>query len=266
MRRLQVAAAQLPPPWDSDDTVFHTENAVIMLDGATAFVPVSVTPSTYAETLGRELHAHLTCRPVAELRGVLAAAIETTAHRLTLTPGASPSSTVAIVRRIDDVVDILILGDILVVTPDATFTDDRLDQLGLTPRHQYRERLARGHGYDETHRQLLRDLQRQQAARRNRHDGYWIAEADPGAARHALCYQLPVRQVPWAVLATDGAYKPMQHLELADWPQIATMTQHELHALLFQCHRWEADSDPEGQKLPRAKIHDDKTIATVTTP
>jgi hypothetical protein len=36
-----------------------------------------------------------------------------------------------------------------------------------------------------------------------------------------------------------------------------------LAALLGSADRWEAETDPDGQVLPRAKRHDDKTIAAV---
>lgn len=31
--------------------------------------------------------------------------------------------------------------------------------------------------------------------------------------------------------------------------------------MLQRCQTWETDEDPDGQKLPRAKRHDDKSIA-----
>lgn len=41
------------------------------------------------------------------------------------------------------------------------------------------------------------------------------------------------------------------------------MTSTGLHDLLVACHRWETVEDPDGRKLPRAKHHEDKTIASV---
>jgi hypothetical protein len=52
-------------------------------------------------------------------------------------------------------------------------------------RAQYRVRLASGVGCDQAHKRLLQELQREQRQRRNQPSGYWIAQADLAAARHA---------------------------------------------------------------------------------
>lgn len=96
---------------DSDDKVFTTPDAVIMLDGASAFVPVPVPASTYADQLGRHLQDTLATQPDADLPTALAEAISNTTRTLDLHEGHSPSSTVTIVRRSGDVLELLILGD-----------------------------------------------------------------------------------------------------------------------------------------------------------
>jgi hypothetical protein len=260
---MRVTTAQLPPIQDSDDKIFTTRHAVIMLDGASAFVPVPVPANTYADRLGKHLRDSLQAWPDADLRATLAGAIHTTARQLNLTPGQSPSSTVTITRELDDHLDLLVLGDNLVVLPDDTITDERMDQLDLAPRRKYQERLAAGAGYDDEHRAILRELQTQQAERRNREGGYWIAEADPNAACHAITTQRPISETPWAVLATDGAYNTMQHLGLTDWPALSQADADQLARQLDHCQRWEASTDPQAHELPRAKRHDDKALAVV---
>ncbi len=259
---INVAAAQFPPRDASDDKIFTTRTAVIMLDGASAHTPVPVSPSTYADTLGRHLRDHLDRDPEADLADVLADAITGTTARLELVAGASPSSTVTILRRRGDHIDILMLGDNLLVLPDQTITDPRLDNLDIPEHRHYRQRLAAGTGFDDTHRDLLAALQRRQAACRNTLGGYWIAETDPAAAYHAIHTTVHIEQNPWAVLATDGAYKPMRHLGIADWVDIGTRRSAELKGILIRCHSWEHDIDPDARILPRAKRHDDKTLVT----
>jgi hypothetical protein len=258
---MKVVAAQLPGPEHSDDRLFVTDHAVVMLDGASAFVPVPVPAFVHAETLGRYVCDGLDGNPGRELPELLSAAIHHTARDLSLTPGKSPSSTITIVREIGDRIDILVLGDNLVVLPDQRIIDDRLGRLDIAPRRRYRERLAAGSGYNDEHRALLTDLQTQQALRRNRPDGYWIAEADPEAAFHAITTTLPRATTPWAVLATDGAYKTMRYLGLGQWNALAIGGEDALNALLQRCRTWEAQTDPSGQRFPRAKQHDDKTLA-----
>ncbi|MGH3908593.1 MAG: hypothetical protein ACRDTE_31070 [Pseudonocardiaceae bacterium] len=261
---MRVAAAQVPGVDDSDDRIFTTANATIMLDGASAFVPVQVSAATYAEHLGQVLRAQLTAQPSAELPDVLATAIETTVRSLDLSPGQSPSSTVAIARAHGGQVDLLTLGDTQIVIPRETISDARQATIAIAQRQKYRTRLASGAGYDDDHRALLRDLQTEQAQQRNRDGGYWIAEARPDAAHHAITTQRPIAAAPWAILATDGAYTLMEHLGLADWPQLARANSAHLATILRHCHDWEDQTDPSGNQLPRAKRHDDKSLAAVT--
>lgn len=131
--------------------------------------------------------------------------------------------------------------------------------VGRQFREQYRGRFAEGHGYDQEHRHSLQELQREQARHRNRPGGLWIAEADPQAADHALVTQYPVDTVPWTVLATDGVYKIMTHLGLADWAIVCQNIRQDLTDILERCPTWEATEDLDGHKLPRARRRDDKS-------
>ncbi|NKQ55378.1 hypothetical protein HFP15_21050 [Amycolatopsis sp. K13G38] len=264
---MRVTTAQLPPMEESADKIFVTPHAVIMLDGASAFVPVPVPASDYADHLGRLLANALTtdptADPTADLPDILAEAIRSTASHFDLRAGESPSSTVTIARERDDYLDLLVLGDNTVILPGGEIlTDDRMDRLNLEPRRKYRERLAAGHGYDDEHRALLRELQTQQAELRNREDGYWIAEADQDAAQHSITLTRDRRSTAWAVLTTDGAYNTMDRVGLTDWSGYASADTSRLGDLLQQCHEWERVRDPSARFLPRAKQHDDKAIAT----
>lgn len=258
-----TASALLPSMDASDDKVFTTPNAVVVLDGASAFHPVPVPASTYADQLGRTVRDQLTEAPEQDLRDVLASAIQRTATELDLTPGDSPSSTVAIVRQRDAEVDTLVLGDSVIVLPDGVLTDERMDRLNMPERREYRQRLARGTGYDDEHKQLLRALQEHQARYRNRDGGYWIAEANPEAAYQAWTTIRALQRAPWAVLATDGIYNTAEHLGHEPWEAIADYNEEQLTELLNACQRWETETDPNGIDLPRSKRHDDKAIAAV---
>lgn len=260
---MRVAVAQHPEPPAGDDRAFVTDNAVIVLDGASAFTARDVPASTYADHLGTTL-AGLVDGCEEPLTALLAQAIETTAAALDLTPGGrAPSSTVAVVRRREDAsVDVLVLGDSEVVIPREILRDDRLAPLASAERTAYRTRLKNGHGYDDEHRRILAALQAEQLRHRNVPGGYWIAEADAAAAEHALVRHLSPDEAPWCVLATDGAYKPIEYLGLDDWPIVAAASPERLHALLRRCQDWES-TDERGQQLPRAKRHDDKTLAAI---
>lgn len=260
---MQVAAAQVPPFQDSEDKIYVTRDTIIMLDGASAFTQAGISTSNYAECLGQNLCNILDGELGVSLQAGLAAAIDQTSRELRLSRGRSPSSTVTVVRRVGDVVEFLLLGDNLIAFPDVTVSDDRIARVGIEERQEYQRRLTSGTGYDRTHRAAMRELQRRQAASRNQEGGYWIAEADPSAADHAIVGRRSLAQSPWAVLATDGAYKTMAHLGLDDWNVVRDANRDELTGILHQCQQWEAISDPDGRELPRAKRHDDKSLATI---
>ncbi|WP_228685025.1 hypothetical protein [Amycolatopsis thermoflava] len=247
---------------ESADKIFVTPHAVILLDGASAFVPVPVPASAYADYLGRFLADALTADPAADLQEILAEGIKATAAHYDLRAGESPSSTVTIARERDEHLDLLLLGDNTVILPGGEIlTDDRIDRLDLEPRRKYRERLAAGHGFDDEHKALLRALQTQQAQFRNQTGGYWIAEANPTAALYAILARLPAERTSWAVLASDGAFNTMAHLGLTAWSDYVQARPNQLAGLLRTCQHWEAEDDSRACQLPRAKLHDDKALA-----
>ena len=266
---VRITAAQLPEPPHGADRVVVTGNAVMVLDGASAFEPADVPPGEYASRLGAAIAAALAVAPEAPLPSVLGEAITATAAELGLAGDAGcPSSTVAMARLADGALDLLALGDSYIFygtgPGTGTLTDDRLAGLHLPQQRQYRERLAAGGGYGDAHRDLLRALQRGQRLRRNRPGGYWIAAADPAAASHALAITLPATAETWAVLATDGVVNTARHLGLDDWPALARSGPADLARLLRHCQDWEQHTDPDGRRFPRSKRHDDKAVASLT--
>ncbi|MBN9109618.1 MAG: hypothetical protein J0I34_12620 [Pseudonocardia sp.] len=239
---------------------------VVLLDGASAFEPVDVHPATYARTLGTSITALLHGQPDIPIADAVAEAIRRTTASLNLRAGASPSSTVAILRTNDDVVDFYVLGDSTihygVGEQTHQLVDDRIEQVAQQERDNYIRRLRAGYGYDDAHRSALADLQGAQRSDRNVEGGYWIAETEPAAAYRGLTRSFKSCRVGWAVLATDGAADVIDHLGLG-WAAVAGYKRAELNRLLGQLHAWEAGSDPYGCALPRAKRHDDKTIVAI---
>ncbi len=73
-----------------------------------------------------------------------------------------------------------------IALPGHTRTGDRLSRVGQAARARCREHLRAGHGYGAGLRRMLEALQVEQAKYRNQPGWYWIAEADPDAAEHAL--------------------------------------------------------------------------------
>lgn len=264
---MKAHVAQLAGGTDNADRAFTADHFAIVLDGATAFLPVDVDPGTYAGTLGEAIANQLDDDPAADLPAVVGAAIAHATARLDLTPGRSPSSTVAILRTGDDAVaDLYVLGDSPIKygtgTHTASLTDDRLSRVATNERHHYVSRLRAGHGFDEQHRAALVALQRAKRDACNRPGGYWIAEANPDAADHGITRQIPATAITWAVLASDGAADLIDHTG-QPWPDIARADTDQLADLLAQLDEWETTTDPDGRALPRAKRHDDKTLVAI---
>lgn len=263
---MKVATAQLAGDGRNADRVFVTDNAVIVLDGASAHEPVDLDPGDYAQALGEVVADQLDQDPTIPIADAVATAIRTVTRRFDLAAGRSPSSTVAILRIRDTAADLYVLGDSPIHYGTDTTTrrlfDDRMSNIGTAERHAYAAALRAGHGFDEQHRQVLAELQRVERCHRNRESGYWIAETDPAAAYHALTQRLGPDAISWAVLVTDGAGDPLAYLGL-EWARLANVGDNALSALLSEVASWETLEDPKGMRLPRAKKHDDKTIAVV---
>lgn len=265
---MKVNAAQLPGPSSSKDRVFTTATAVIVLDGATDFATGELDAARYVDALGRKIVSQLQSDEHADLPEAVAEAIGAVAHRFGLRCGYSPSSTVTILRVRDEHADLFVLGDspLFYGTADSShvLVDTRLADLDLPESRDYQDRLRAGAGYDDEHRRLLRKLQEHERNWRNIDGGYWIAEADPTSAYRAITTTLGVHDLSWAVLATDGIANPLTHLGQADWAYIAATPGRELSRLLTSAQQWEREADPLGRDFPRAKRHDDKTIAAVS--
>jgi hypothetical protein len=238
-----------------------TGSALVVLDGATAVEPGTPPADAYVTELSAALSA--TLANGADTRQALRESITYVARRLDLSAGTGPSSTVLLVQISGGVAELAVLGDSTAVIGlrdgrTDRVTDDRITRVAPDLRRRYRERLRAGHGFDETHAALLREIQQAERAARNRPGGFWVAEADPDAAEHAAVRRYPADHIAWCVLATDGAQRPYDYRQ-GDWSALRADV-HPLRRCLDQLHEWEAHCDPDGRLLPRSKRHDDKTL------
>jgi serine/threonine protein phosphatase PrpC len=263
---MTVYSATLAGGTNNQDRYVVGDDFAAVLDGATSVAgDRSHDPGWYAEQLARAI-ADEVPRGVS-LADAVAAAIRTVRDAHGLTPKSTPTSTIAIARWSADIVETYVLGDsyAVVLHPDGTETvhsDDRLDAVAVKERTAYRDRLAAGHGYDEGHRGLLLELQAEQARRCNRSGGYWIAGAEPDAAHHGITTAEERSGVSALVLASDGV-DPMRHPEATSWRSLyREAIERGPEHLLDRIHEAEAD-DADGQRWPRSKPHDDKTLVLV---
>ncbi|MBW4715781.1 protein phosphatase 2C domain-containing protein [Saccharothrix obliqua] len=240
--RAGVGADGRPRP--TEDRVVVLPNAVVLLDGATSPTPRVRDGGWHSARLAAELTP-----PDGDLDGdladELAAAIKRLADAHGLTPGDSPSSTVAIARWTDEAVDVLVLAD----SPVAVFGE---------------------HGVDVVADDRLRDL-RGKVSRvtdwRNREGGFWVAEADPAAAYRAVRRTWRRDAVHAIVLATDGVACGVDDYGLfADWQEVLDVTSANGPESVLDAIREAERGDVDHRRWPRSKTHDDQALAVVRFP
>ncbi|TNC28511.1 protein phosphatase 2C domain-containing protein [Amycolatopsis alkalitolerans] len=233
-------------PRPSEDHVVILENAVVLLDGATAPAPGLPPGGWYAGLLAAELADALRAKPEEDLRALLSGAIAAVAAAHDLHPGASPSSTVAMLRWTTSRIDGLVLADSPVVAfgPAGAdpLTDDRLARL---------RRSGRLNTTAEVH------------ALRNRPGGFWVAEATPAAASRARCRSWPRGSLDAVLLASDGVSVGVDDYGLFDWPQVLTAARERGLSSVLEAVRAAERTDPRGKRWPRAKVHDDQALVLV---
>ncbi|MEV4148588.1 protein phosphatase 2C domain-containing protein [Amycolatopsis sp. NPDC049691] len=242
--RAGVGADGHPRP--TEDHVVVLDNAVLVLDGATSSDPSQPPGGWYAERLARRLADDLRAAPEADLTDTLTSAIAAVTTENALRPQQSPSSTVAAVRWLDDRVDALVLADSPVVGFGGfgvdVVSDDRLARL-------------RRRGMLQTGADVRR--------RRNAHDGFWVAEADPGAAAHAVRRSWPRNDVEAVLLASDGVSIGVDQYELFDWREVLAITRADGPDAVLDAVRTAEKQDPDGARWPRPKRHDDQALVLV---
>ncbi|MFD9893946.1 hypothetical protein ACFWY9_31755 [Amycolatopsis sp. NPDC059027] len=233
----------------TEDHVVVLDNAVLLLDGATSPHPDLPPGGWYAGLLADRLAAGLHAEPDADLADVLAASIADVAAEHGLRPGNAPSSTVAMLRWQPDEVEALVLADSPIVafgrfgsTKLDVVSDDRLVALR-----------------DGGKLQTGADVRR----RRNADDGFWVAEADPGAAAKAVRRTWPRSAVDVALLASDGVAIGVDEYHLFDWPEALGLARANGPDAVLDAVRTAEKQDPDGTRWPRAKRHDDQALVVV---
>ncbi|KOX13738.1 hypothetical protein ADK67_43825 [Saccharothrix sp. NRRL B-16348] len=237
--RAGVGRDGLPRP--TEDRIVRLPNAVVLLDGATSPTPRERDGGWHSRHLAAEL-TRLDLADDHDLADYLARAIARLAAENGLTPGNSPSSTVAVTRWTDTAVDVLVLAD----SPVVVFTDTGAEVVA-------------------DHR--LRDL-RGQVDRitdwRNREDGWWVAEAEPAAAHRAVRARWPRDRVRAVLMATDGVSCGVDDYGLfADWRAVLDITSEKGPEAVLDEIRAAEEGDADRTKWPRPKVHDDQALAVI---
>lgn len=243
--------------------MFTTGNAVIVLDGASQPEPTPRDGGWLADAVGSRLHLGLTAAPDADLGHLLERSIGDVVAEHGLIPGRGPSATVAMVRWLDETLDVLVLGDspVVLLTADrgvVEIRDDRLAAVAIAERAALRRAAP---GKDRT--LAWAALVEAQRRLRNTPAGYWIVEALPGAARQAVRATFDPASVSAVLAMTDGVANGVHRYGVpSDWMSAVRIAAADPAALVDLVHETEA-GDPTCARWPRSKPHDDKALAVV---
>lgn len=220
----------------------------------------------YAQQLGAGALAALVGRPdlllTEGLYEALAAVAASHADTCDLSDPGTPCAAVGILRLGTDTVDTLALSDVTVMVendhgPHIT-CDLRIEEIsGTEP-----EAVAGLLFNTPEHKAALTALVSNQTRTRNRPDGWWVAAADPEAARHAVANSYPRSAVRRLAIFSDGATRPVDQMGLYRWPEYLDLLDKVGPAGLIAHVREIETADPEGATHPRTKRHDDATLAS----
>lgn len=262
-RVIRVRTAERPGGTEpSEDRVFLTPNAAIVLDGASQPEATDHNGGWLAENLGQRIYASLIRDPDVNLTKVVTDAIAAVAAKHSLVPGTSPSSTIAIARWNNSTLETYVLGDspVIALTTTGQIHQVRDDRITSTSSEVNDSSLS-GFRFDD--RDVWQALVNDQRHRRNQPHGYWIAEADPTAAAHAFTDRWQLAELSAVLLMTDGVSRGIdQYQQPADWHTAFTRASTDPTALLDTVQAAEL-SDPYGHRWQRSKAHDDKTAVLI---
>ncbi|MFC8661915.1 protein phosphatase 2C domain-containing protein [Streptomyces sp. NPDC057199] len=262
----------------SEDRIFQAPGVVIVLDGVSTVSDDEPRGGWYAHTLGDHLTAGLAAAPNADLRHLLEQAISAIVREYGLVAGSSPAATVSIVRRRGEEIDALVLADspVFARTNGGGFDqvrDNRLAQLvaGRPEYAEYQSWLRAGRGFKAPeHRALLQKLRTHQLRHLNNDapGGYWVAEAVPEAARHAVVRTWPTADIAEILVMTDGVSAAVEEYGLyPSWGHLARVCRTDgPDQAVRAIHDLETEEDPDGRRWPRYKVSDDKALAHLQFP
>jgi len=250
---------------ENEDWYSVSPQLFVVLDGATARTNTGCAHgvSWYAAHLGTAL-SESAPNPSTPLTDALAAGIARVAGlhpACDLSHEGTPSAAVAMVRPTGGWADYLVLGDVSVVFDRGgdivVISDDRVSQTAVAER---RAADAYPIGSPEKNDAMVR-MKHAELAMRNRDGGYWIAAAEPAAARHARVGRVALSEVGRFAVLTDGATRVVSQFAKLSWCELLDLAETESPAAVLRAVRALESSDPLGLRWPRNKRSDDATMA-----
>lgn len=251
----------------NEDFVGAFGDCAVLLDGSggPSELPSGCKHGTpwFVRQLGARLLAGMETEPSAFLPNILSEAIAEVAglHGKTcdLDAPGTPAAIVVMARAAGDWFEWLVLGDSTIVMDAGgkvtAISDRRIDDVARAEREAM-EALPVGTPEHQAARIRFVNLQRQL---RNTADGYWIASADPEAAREALTGRIPLADVRRVALVSDGVSRFVE-FDLGSWAEMLGLLDVWGPPSLIARIREAEGADPAGRRWPRAKSRDDVAV------
>lgn len=270
----KVTSAPASAESENQDQTMVSSRAAVVVDGAgiPKFLRTGCSHSVawYARMIATTFHGFL-LKPGLPLRAALGKAIAEVAsrHRDTCNLAAgSPSAAVAAWRIRESHLEYLVLGDCSVLLRDhmghcGEVTDRRLDAL-VEPQVNARQRDLTDE--KDLASELLAARRAAVEAGRNMPGGFWCAQHDPDAARHALTGRRALSKLGGVVLATDGATRGLHLLRVHELDRLAACAVDGAHTTVLREIR-AAEHDARAALTARGvKVHDDATLVSLRLP
>ncbi|WP_125775345.1 protein phosphatase 2C domain-containing protein [Antribacter gilvus] len=261
--RTTIASVPGSTETPNEDATQTGSDLLVLLDGATARTASGCIHGVawYAQHLAAGIAERIAIGPTAALAAAIAQTSDLHRDTCDLTHPGTPSAAVAIVHVTEDTLKYLVLGDVTIVIASPgglqVVSDQRISQSAPSERATADAMPAT----DPRKPEALVRMKHAELAARNTAGGYWIAAADPEAARHALTGEVPVHQVTEFAVLSDGAARAVDAFGIHDWPgALAVLREDGPTALIAEVRAAEA-SDPEATRWPRNKLSDDATAA-----
>lgn len=259
------------PSKPNEDFAAASPAVAVVLDGLSAPAELGTgcrhgTPWYVAE-LGTTLLRLATTSPHQPLADVLEDAIERVAdcHATTcdLAHPGTPSSSVIVVRQVEETFEYLVLFDSVLlletVGGPVVVTDDRVLDFAQEERDATRlHKLG-----SAEHATAVRALVAGEREHRNQHGGYWVAGSRPLAAGEALSGSMPVKGLTRVAAMTDGVSCFVDMYELGTWSELLDELEKSGPAGLIGQVREAEMTDLDGVRWPRYKLSDDSTVVSL---
>ncbi|MEU8025209.1 protein phosphatase 2C domain-containing protein [Micromonospora haikouensis] len=266
---MRILAASEPSKSDklNEDWFSVSPNLVVVLDGATARTDTGCIHgvSWYAAQLGAAVSTQASDSAIS-LQAALANAIEAVASKhpeCDLSSPGTPSAAVAILRRTQDALEYLVLGDVgIVLASDSRLSvvlDDRVDKTAQAERREADNHLI---GSAQKAAALIR-MKHAELAARNAEGGFWVSAADPSVVKYAIVDAVPLAVVNRSVVLTDGAARFVRMFSEGNWKELLDLLEHKGPSEVLRRVRECEESDPVGVRWPRNKKSDDATLVYV---